>query len=129
MREIKFRAWSELDKEMFEVASIDLLLGLIVRQCENRIKTYVLEELVLMQYTGLKDRNGVEIYEGDIVKSVALTNDHNQRGATVISPIEYWNENTCLSLTYVPYYPFCLSHDIEVIGNIYENPELLEETH
>ena len=52
MREIKFRAWSELDKEMFEVASIDLLLGLIVRQCENRIKIYVLEELVLMQYTG-----------------------------------------------------------------------------
>ena len=69
MREIKFRAWSELDKEMFEVASIDLLLGLIVRQCENKIKTYVLEELVLMQFTGLKDKNGKEIYEGGLLSN------------------------------------------------------------
>ena len=90
---------------------------------ENEV--YQVDASTVGQYTGLDDKNGNEIFEGDLVKSVALTNDHNQRGATVISPIEYWNGNTCLSLTYVPYYPFCLSHDIEVIGNIYENPELM----
>ncbi len=115
MREIKFRAWSELDKEMFEVASIDLLLGIIVRQCENRIKTYVLEELVLMQYTGLKDKHGVEIYEGDIVRGRIY---HMFYEDNVVFQIGWIDEENGYGLHWFP-------KEVEVIGNIFENPELM----
>ena len=79
------------------------------------------------QWTGLLDKNGKEIFEGDIVKATALLNDHHQRGATVVSPVEYWHGETCLSITYVPLsLDFQVSHEIEIIGNIHDNPELME---
>lgn len=79
------------------------------------------------RFTGLVDDRGQKIYEGDIIKSVALDNDHHQRGAVTLSPIEYFSGNLCLTITYVPYYPFCMSHDNEVVGNIYDNPEMIPE--
>ena len=86
------------------------------------------------QYTGLKDSKrteeypeGQEIYEGDIIKAVALANDHNQRGAITISAVEYWMGNACLKITYIPLYPFIVDHSFEVISNIHDNPDLLKE--
>jgi uncharacterized phage protein (TIGR01671 family) len=77
------------------------------------------------QYTGIHDKNGREIWEGDIIKAVALANDHNQRGAITISAVEYWMGNACLKITYIPLYPFIVDHSFEVIGNIHDNPDLL----
>jgi hypothetical protein len=131
LREIKFRAWDELNRVMMEPETVGLFIHFdgtmnhhdlgIVQGTSNT------PQMTLLQYTGLKDSNGKEIYEGDVVKSVALSNDHHQRGATAVSPVEYWCGNAVLSITYTPIYPFCLDHDIEIIGNIYEHPHLLKE--
>ena len=64
MREIKFRAWDITGKEMEELISLDL--GSKPRA--RTVKGFLCDgEFVLMQYTGLKDKNGKEIYEGDII--------------------------------------------------------------
>ena len=74
-----------------------------------------------MQYTSLKDKHGEEIYEGDIVRSTAdfgtAQYDDNRE---IIEPVEF--KNGC-------FYPICMEpeENFEIIGNIYENPELLGE--
>ena len=69
----------------------------------------------IMQYTGLKDKNGVEIYEGDIVKSLGVS-DY----CFGVRPVEYIGSSFTIKG-----YGLC-ERLVEVIGNIYENPELLE---
>jgi hypothetical protein len=123
MREIKFRAWDKNNDVMWswvEIVKGDGILELVF--------TFP-ERFTPLQYTGLKDKNGKEIYERDVAKTVALLNDHNQRGATDTLVVRNWMGNSCLCFdgqeSGTPIYPLIVSHEIEVIGNIYENPELL----
>ena len=124
MREIKFRVWDKEMKCMVKVDSMHFPLG---KSNEKDIAIFNEEEFYfqwvhdynLMQYTGLKDKNGVEIYEGDIIK----TDDFYEGGKLVFKgKIE-----VIKSLDY--YINRCAFIDTsgEVIGNIYENPELLEK--
>ena len=126
MRSIKFRAWDNENNQMLDVQEINF------EDCfyggEMQIKTtmyndyFDCREMPLMQYTGLHDKNGKEIYEGDIVKSFFVDTDEagNEIYKYYIMEVEY-DEILCS-------YKIDKFMNLEVIGNIYENKELLNET-
>ena len=120
MRELKFRAWSKSEKKMiyniqneFE-ERIELGMDCFSDYLKN-------DDFIVEQYTGIKDKNGKEIYEGDIVSK------HNSDTKGVVKQVKdgqwaiYWDN--------VPdgyYVLFKYSDWCEVVGNIHENNELLE---
>lgn len=119
MREIKFRAWN--GKEMFypetENNSDTFNAGFNAGRVEIRDYTTGIEDnlCIPMQFTGLHDKNGKEIYEGDVVKGINLENF-------------YWIEPvTFIDNGWFPFIEHRRMTDFEVIGNIYENPKLLNK--
>ena len=126
MREIKFRAWHKEEKIIGEVLGIDILHKEIFFSNED-VDCYEhsdFKDIELMQYTGLYDKKGKEIYEGDIVK---LRANHG------IGVVKYYDEWGAFVVEYVKSKPLVVlgmsyyKEDIEVIGNIYESLELLGE--
>ena len=138
MREIKFRAWDKLTQKYWNIESWhfeDEYLDLIepgVSICDPRIERIWRKQgdVELMQYTGLKDMNGVEIYEGDIVnvtwqrddvegENYAIAYDPNNDGYPAFELVDWYEDVNGLSCAYI-------DGQITVIGNKFENPELLE---
>ena len=117
MREIKFRAWDKNTKIMIHW---DYLVKsrISFRNFRWALLSENSENFELMQYTGIKDANGIEVYEGDVLK------DHNEYwevrffdGAFWVASIRGNAESELL----------CGNDYMEIIGNRYENPELLKE--
>jgi uncharacterized phage protein (TIGR01671 family) len=128
MREIKFRVLIGISNTIMygcNVWAMNITEGVNEWQKKN----------ILMQFTGLKDKNGKEIYEGDILKLsngdtvnwlVKFGDYADDEGYSTGSHLGYYGERI------KPHYNFTITThtlnelDGEVIGNIYENPELLE---
>ena len=123
MREIKFRAWDIQTESMRDVLVIDWVNELI--DLSSGIIERRPHEVILMQYTGLKDKNGVEICEWDIVETVY--NGEVFAGVVVYDLSEVDFKVTDGKEKYGRNFQYLAGNDEnEVIGNIYENPELLE---
>ena len=143
MREIKFRAWDKINKDMFNVESINFQERKVYRDTVSYCKFNNIE---LMQYTGLKDKNSKEIYEGDVVKlvhtGIEISADRLEDLKRFVGIIKYENGifkivRTEKSLIESKYFEmeqkkvseifiYSKLYDLEVIGNIFENKELLE---
>ena len=121
----KFRAWDALARKMIrELLLISYVRNEIIGKYENGSNSNPLkirEEVILMQSTGLVDKNGQEIFEGDIVHAYS-------EDARLIGTIEYFDNAYCIKTKNGVYNSHWTNAEYyEVIGNIYENPELLEE--
>lgn len=103
MRDIKFRAWDNINKRYYRAVLIDSYLD-------------------VEQYTGLKDKNGVEIYEGDIVCQQMRFDETNG--------VIFWQEEKSRFAINLDGFITTITKpqedSYEVVGNIHENPELLE---
>ncbi|WP_297456036.1 YopX family protein [Persephonella sp.] len=130
MRQIKFRAFIEPLNSMIQVSKLTLATSGDVMVWINDTFYFDGHEAHLMQYTGLKDKNGKEIYEGDIVRvNIDELPPYTTVGQIVYSAPAFALKNKSgalesLELLIMNYAP---EKVLEVIGNIYENPELLEE--
>ena len=116
MQEIKFRAWDKEKKQMLFVTFEFLMAEKSYFRDALRYKKYI-----LMQYTGLKDKNGKEIYEGDICKFHSF-----MENKTKIADVIYIDG--CFELSNSELVKEVLEEyvGLEIIGNIYENKELLK---
>jgi uncharacterized phage protein (TIGR01671 family) len=130
MREIKFRAWDKAQKVMtptFDIFSAKsnpfgdrVIFGDPIYEPE-KAKMFLLKDLEIIEFTGLHDKNGKEIYEGDILKGLVWGNDYpNAIGEVVFRDgsfvDSYWGSEIRNHLRIT-----------EIISNIYEHPELLRK--
>jgi uncharacterized phage protein (TIGR01671 family) len=127
MREIKFRAWDKVSKRMlysYEPEEQGRREYIMV-QFGIGFSDWKKSDLEIMQFTGLKDKNGIEIFEADIVR---INHPHDITGdfTNAIGEVFWWDEEG-------GWYhsnnhgrpPKRMWEYVEIIGNMYENPELL----
>ena len=127
-REIKFRAYHKERKEIFEIASIDFEENKVtLSNGVIKLLNVDFKQFELSQYTGLRDKNGKEIYERDIIKYKFPYDTRLKH----ISPVKFLETEASFGIkdrygNEIPLYTISANNSFEVIGNIYENKNLLE---
>ena len=125
----KYKAWDKVNKEMIEdVASIHFKTEMIVT---SKLCFYPFKDIELLQSTGLLDKNGNEVFEGDIVDVRTLEGTIYLRG--IVKKVKggfyikglHLSKNIPLTDFYFKSYTNTL--EIEILGNIYQDKHLLEE--
>lgn len=126
MRDIRFRIWNENLKEMIKDIHICPQYGWLVMSDNDAIaeRGRVSEEdLIWMQYTGLKDKNNKEVYEGDIVMF-----DYDWTKSTEIGVVTWNNDNASFQIKgHIPSSSMKHLKQMKIIGNIYQNKKILEK--
>lgn len=129
MKEIKFRAWDTNHKCFYHWFLRDFE---ILQKINNEMTDCMGSNIIEMQFTGLKDKNGKDIYEGDIL-NCQWNIDKNIPGDIVEYIIDTKGncDVACFALVdangnYRNMWNYNTKHILQVVGNIYENPELLE---
>ena len=123
----KFRAWDKIQKKMGVVISNNWMTGVANIIIDNKATLRQEQDYILMQSTGIKDKNGAEIFEGDVV----VTNGWRRQVVTFgTQEVEEDFGSVRIYKGFNLYlgggYPNAVMSTFEVIGNIYENPELME---
>lgn len=130
MRWLKLRAWFPEKQEMKLVAMHNVYEGNTTYLYLSPMPMSDYEPIELMQYTGLKDKNGNDIYEGDIIEAYVFDTNNTRKN---IGKVAYSKDRH--GFVFVPtswelknlWYPLHSVITCNHIGNIYENPELLEK--
>ncbi len=127
MKMPKFRAWDKVNNKLVDVISINFSLETVFAKVNSVMAQdveaydFVDENIELMQSTGLEDKNGTEIFEGDILRyfedKIGVVKHHKH---------QFYVEGFYCADMDIPYDAFSENIEFEVIGNIYENSELLK---
>ncbi len=125
-REIKFRAWNKIQKRMFNPFNMDEMVKghLDYDEKEMRESAGFPVGTVFLQFTGCKDKNEKEIYEGDILRF-----SMNWQSKPICKDVVAWSEGRAMWTIQRRGYVLNCLYNVEVIGNIYKNPELLKSSH
>lgn len=138
MNSLEFRAWDGRKQRMLEVTSLDWFNGRVVKM--NKLWDVKQDEVTLLQWTGLKDKNGVKIFDKDIVRCHKFTEEMGANMGVVegekefVARVEFSVYGGTQVVLPNDNFMFVWEYDegwheesLEVIGNIYENPELIND--
>ena len=127
MREFKMKAWLKKEKKMVSIIGIDLNYQYIRYTDDGNLfkddyKIAEFKDIELLQFTGAKDKAGQEVYEADVIK-------FNDGIDDIYGLISYDDEDAvyCVSYENVTEHLLNMAGDFEIVGNIFENPDLHEQ--